>query len=71
MDAFLVFDALNDIQMYAVDRRRALTGKHAQGTICYTVSPLHTTTQFVEMAEQLDGCDSICITMAVLAEARL
>ena len=39
------------------------TGKHAQGTICYTVSPLHTTTLFVEMAERLLelGCDSICI----------
>ncbi len=64
MDVFRVFDALNDIRnlrrSVAAVRR---TGKHAQGTICYTVSPLHTTTQFVEMAEQLLelGCDSICI----------
>ena len=64
MDVFRVFDALNDIR----NLRRAIaavrrTGKHAQGTICYTVSPLHVTTQFVEMAEQLMdlGCDSICI----------
>ncbi|HTS25811.1 MAG TPA: methylmalonyl-CoA carboxytransferase subunit 5S [Bryobacteraceae bacterium] len=64
MDVFRVFDALNDIR----NLRRAVaavrrTGKHAQGTICYTVSPLHTTTQFVEMAEELLrlGCDSICI----------
>jgi methylmalonyl-CoA carboxyltransferase 5S subunit len=64
MDVFRVFDALNDIR----NLRRAIkavqrTGKHAQGTICYTVSPLHTTTQFVEMAEELVrlGCDSICI----------
>lgn len=64
MDVFRVFDALNDIR----NLRRAVaavrrTGKHAQGTICYTVSPLHTTTQFVEMAERLLelGCDSICI----------
>jgi methylmalonyl-CoA carboxyltransferase 5S subunit len=64
MDVFRVFDALNDIRnlrrsISAVQR----TGKHAQGTICYTVSPLHTTTQFVEMAEELVrlGCDSICI----------
>lgn len=64
MDVFRVFDALNDIR----NLRRAITavrrvGRHAQGTICYTVSPLHTTTQFVEMAEQLLdlGCDSICI----------
>jgi pyruvate/oxaloacetate carboxyltransferase len=27
------------------------TGKHAQGTICYTISPLHTAGEFVEMAE--------------------
>ena len=39
------------------------TGKHAQGAICYTVSPLHTVEAFAEMAEQLRemGCDSICI----------
>ena len=64
MDVFRVFDALNDIR----NLRRAVaavrkTGKHAQGTICYTISPLHTTTGFVEMAEKLldIGCDSICI----------
>lgn len=64
MDVFRVFDALNDIR----NLRRSIAavrraGKHAQGTICYTVSPLHTTTLFVEMAEQLMelGCDSICI----------
>src|ERR1700752_3063525 len=64
MDVFRVFDALNHIR----NLRRAVaavrrSGKHAQGTICYTESPLHTTTQFVEMAEQLMelGCDSICI----------
>jgi methylmalonyl-CoA carboxyltransferase 5S subunit len=64
MDVFRVFDALNDIR----NVRRALeavrrTGKHAQGTICYTTSPLHTIDRFVEMAQQLRdlGCDSICI----------
>jgi methylmalonyl-CoA carboxyltransferase 5S subunit len=64
MDVFRVFDALNDIR----NLRRALqavrrTGKHAQGTICYTVSPLHTIRRFVEVAEQLreQGCDSVCI----------
>jgi methylmalonyl-CoA carboxyltransferase 5S subunit len=64
MDVFRVFDALNDIR----NLRRALqavrrTGKHAEGTICYTVSPLHTIRDFVELAKQLRelGCDSICI----------
>src|ERR687884_1033098 len=64
MDVFRVFDALNDIR----NLRRALeavkrTGKHAEGTICYTVSPLHTVEKFVEMAGRLRemGCQSICI----------
>src|SRR5262252_3093718 len=64
MDVFRVFDALNDVR----NLRRALeavrrTGKHAEGTICYTVSPLHTVGQFVEMAQRLRdlGCHSICI----------
>ncbi|MGP8245401.1 MAG: methylmalonyl-CoA carboxytransferase subunit 5S [Bryobacteraceae bacterium] len=64
MDVFRVFDALNDIR----NLRRSIeavrrAGKHAQGTICYTVSPLHTVELFVEMAERLLdlGCDSICI----------
>jgi methylmalonyl-CoA carboxyltransferase 5S subunit len=64
MDVFRVFDALNDVR----NLRRALeavrrTGKHAEGTICYTVSPLHTVDKFVEMAQQLRdlGCNSICI----------
>src|SRR5262245_39709718 len=64
MDVFRVFDALNDIR----NLRRALqavrrTGKHAEGTICYTTSPLHTVERFVELAQQLRdlGCDSICI----------
>ncbi|MEO8658069.1 MAG: methylmalonyl-CoA carboxytransferase subunit 5S [Bryobacteraceae bacterium] len=64
MDVFRVFDALNDIR----NLRRSIlavkkAGKHAQGTICYTVSPLHTVTGFVELAERLLdlGCDSICI----------
>jgi methylmalonyl-CoA carboxyltransferase 5S subunit len=64
MDVFRIFDALNDIrnikQSVKAVRRN---GKHAQGTICYTVSPLHTTETFVEMAERLLelGCDSICL----------
>jgi methylmalonyl-CoA carboxyltransferase 5S subunit len=64
MDVFRVFDALNDVR----NLRRALeavrhTGKHAEGTICYTISPLHSVDKFVEMAQQLRelGCQSICI----------
>jgi methylmalonyl-CoA carboxyltransferase 5S subunit len=64
MDVFRVFDALNDVR----NVKRALmavkkAGKHAQGTICYTVSPLHTIEGYVQLAKQLMGlgCDSLCI----------
>jgi methylmalonyl-CoA carboxyltransferase 5S subunit len=64
IDVFRVFDALNDIRnlqrAIAAVRR---TGKHAQGAISYTFSPLHTIRGFVELALKLVdlGCDSICI----------
>lgn len=64
MDVFRVFDALNDLrnirQAVAAVRRN---GKHAQGTICYTVSPLHTVQGFVDLARRLVdlGCDSLCL----------
>ncbi len=64
IDVFRIFDALNDIRnvQRAIGAVRR-TGKHAQGAISYTVSPLHTIQGFVEMAEKLValGCDSICI----------
>ena len=64
MDVFRIFDALNDVRNLktSIDAVKK-TGKHAQGTICYTISPLHTVAAFVEMAERLQamGCDSICI----------
>jgi methylmalonyl-CoA carboxyltransferase 5S subunit len=64
MDVFRVFDALNDVRN--VERAIAAVkraGKHAQGTICYTVSPLHTVGGYVQMARELValGCDSLCI----------
>jgi len=64
MDVFRVFDALNDVR----NVKRAIAavkkaGKHAQGTICYTISPLHTVEGYVELAKRLMdlGCDSLCI----------
>jgi methylmalonyl-CoA carboxyltransferase 5S subunit len=64
MDVFRIFDALNDVRNLktSIDAVKK-TGKHAQGTISYTVSPLHTTAAFAEMAQKLQemGCDSICI----------
>ena len=64
MDVFRVFDALNDVRNLKTSVEAVKkTGKHAQGTICYTISPLHTVAAFVQMAEQLQEmkCDSICI----------
>jgi methylmalonyl-CoA carboxyltransferase 5S subunit len=64
MDVFRIFDALNDVRnlKISIDAVKN-TGKHAEGAICYTISPLHTTAAFVEMAQQLQemGCDSLCI----------
>jgi methylmalonyl-CoA carboxyltransferase 5S subunit len=64
IDVFRIFDALNDIR----NMERAITavkkaGKHAQGTVCYTISPVHTVETFVDLALQLQklGCDSICL----------
>jgi len=64
MDIFRVFDALNDTR----NMRQSIEavkdcGAHAQGTICYTTSPVHTTQRFVDMAVELEGlgCDSLCI----------
>lgn len=64
IDIFRVFDALNDVRNLTTSIRAVkATGKHAQGAISYTVSPLHTVEAFAELAEQLRemGCDSICI----------
>jgi methylmalonyl-CoA carboxyltransferase 5S subunit len=64
MDVFRVFDALNDVRNLQTSIKAVKkAGKHAQGTICYTVSPLHTVAAFVDMAQRLKdmGSDSICI----------
>jgi methylmalonyl-CoA carboxyltransferase 5S subunit len=64
MDVFRVFDALNDsrnLEQAIAAVKRA--GKHAQGTICYTISPLHTVQGYLQQARELMalGCDSLCI----------
>jgi len=64
IDIFRVFDALNDIRnMEVAIKTVKKEGKHAQGTICYTISPIHTTQYYVDFAKQLAelNCDSICI----------
>jgi pyruvate carboxylase subunit B len=64
MDVFRIFDALNDTRnlQVAVAAVKA-AGKHAQGTLCYTTSPVHTIEGFTAMARELEamGCDSIAV----------
>jgi pyruvate carboxylase subunit B len=64
IEIFRVFDALNDIRNMEVAITAAKkTGAHVQGTICYTISPVHTIETFVANARELASldCDSICI----------
>ena len=64
MDVFRVFDALNDVRNLRVSIEAVkAAGKHAQGTICYTTSPVHGIEQFVAMARELEqlGCDSLAV----------
>jgi pyruvate/oxaloacetate carboxyltransferase len=64
IDIFRVFDALNDIRnMEVAIKTVKKVGKHAQGTISYTISPFHTVEYFVEAARKLAelDCDSICV----------
>jgi len=64
VDVFRIFDALNDIRNLEVAIQRVKKNKrHAQGTICYTTSPVHTIERFVKMGKELMalGCDSIAI----------
>jgi pyruvate carboxylase subunit B len=64
IDVFRIFDALNDVRNLktAIEAVKE-SGKHAQGTICYTTSPVHDIASFVALAKELDslGCDSIAI----------
>ncbi|MCL2735180.1 MAG: methylmalonyl-CoA carboxytransferase subunit 5S [Propionibacteriaceae bacterium] len=64
MDVFRVFDAVNDPRNMAKAMQAvAKTGKHAQGTICYTISPVHTVEGYVKLAGQLldMGAQSIAL----------
>ena len=64
VDIFRVFDALNDIRnMEKAIKVAKDQGAHVQGTISYTVSPVHTLDDFVELAKNLEAldCDSVAI----------
>ncbi len=64
VDVFRIFDAMNDVRnlQTAIKAAKEVEG-HAQGTLAYTVSPVHTLDKWVAMAEELAdlGCDSLFI----------
>ena len=64
MDIFRIFDAMNDVRNLETAIKATIAAdKHAQGTICYTDSPVHTMDTWLDMAKQLEdmGCHSIAI----------
>ena len=64
VDVFRVFDAMNDPRNLETAIKAVLKqGKHAQGTISYTVSPVHTIDMWVDMAKTIQdmGANSVCI----------
>ncbi|MDD2458164.1 MAG: pyruvate carboxylase subunit B [Eubacteriales bacterium] len=64
IDILRIFDALNDFRNIEVAVDETLKcGGHAQGTICYTISPIHDLESYVKMGKDLEqmGVHSICI----------
>ena len=64
VDIFRIFDALNDLRniKHSVNVVKEI-GKHAQGTLAYTISPVHTLDNWVDLSKEIEdlGCDSLCI----------
>ncbi len=64
VDVFRVFDAMNDIRNLRVSIEAVkAAGKHAEGTLSYTTSPVHDIPYFVAMARELEamGSDTLAI----------
>ena len=64
IDVFRIFDAMNDLRNLEVSIKAVKeSGKHAQGTLSYTTSPVHDLNYFIKMGKDLEsmGCDSIAI----------
>ena len=64
IEVFRIFDAMNDVRnLQTAVAATVKVGAHAQGTLSYTVSPVHTIDGWLDMAMQLEdmGCHSICI----------
>ena len=64
MDVFRIFDAMNDMRNIETAIKATIAvGKHAQGSLSYTLSPVHNVDLWVDMAKKLEdmGSHSICI----------
>ncbi|MGX9416936.1 sodium-extruding oxaloacetate decarboxylase subunit alpha [Vibrio sp. RC27] len=64
MDVFRIFDAMNDVRNFEKAVKSTIdVGAHAQGTLSYTTSPVHTADTWVDLAKRLEdlGCHSLCI----------
>ena len=64
VDVFRVFDAMNDPRnLETAIKAVKANGKHAQGTLSYTTSPVHNMDAWLGLAKQVEdlGADSIAI----------
>lgn len=64
VDVFRIFDAMNDMRnLETAIKATVAVDKHAQGTISYTVSPVHTIDLWVDLGRQVEdmGAHSLCI----------
>jgi oxaloacetate decarboxylase alpha subunit len=64
MDIIRIFDALNDLRNIETAVDACLkAGGEAQGTICYTLSPIHNLDLYVQLGREIEamGCQSLCI----------
>ncbi len=64
IDVFRIFDAMNDVRNLECAVKSVLAnGKHAQGTISYTVSPVHSLSMWVDLGRKIEdlGAHSLCI----------
>jgi pyruvate/oxaloacetate carboxyltransferase len=64
IDVFRIFDAMNDVRNMKTAIAAALkAGKVVEGTICYTISPVHSVDYFLRLGERLAelGVQIICL----------
>jgi len=64
IDVFRAFDALDDVRnLKTVIETVKKVGKIAEGTVCYTISPVHTIGLILDKARQLEdlGIDLFCL----------